>query len=357
MKKRLLLATILLCGALYAMRAATPESLDPLSFDTASEEAREYVIDSLAACVREANVAFLQCRRDPPDRPTTDPIPIGYEHLLGLWSSRCLQMVRGKPALERDSCCYFYDTPRRATGHPRLEDRFPSSGLKPGEFWYQDGWDTFPKIGRGRSLYWKLKPPYDPYFAGPMPVGYPYWARARFVVLAFVTPQREPLMHRVEKTPSFISGTNKVLQAVGGKDLATVAPRELMEKLRIEEAFASRVFRLNEGCVFLVDHPLGELERLYPREDGLMTCDPYGWEARTDRRYLIQLTREEVSELVYLAYAVNGEAAEYRAAQGKWGEFLDPVSAIRTTIGSRLQSMLRVSGLLLSGVLPDEVNP
>lgn len=71
MKKRLLLATILLCGALDAMRAATPESLDPLSFDTASEEAREYVIDSLAACVREANVAFLQCRRDPP-RPTDD---------------------------------------------------------------------------------------------------------------------------------------------------------------------------------------------------------------------------------------------------------------------------------------------
>lgn len=77
MKKRLLLATILLGWALDAMRAATPESLDPLSFDTASEEAREYVIDSLAACVREANVAFLQCRRDPPGRPTTDPIPIG----------------------------------------------------------------------------------------------------------------------------------------------------------------------------------------------------------------------------------------------------------------------------------------
>ena len=36
MKKRLFLATILLCGALDAMRAATPESLDPLSFDTAS---------------------------------------------------------------------------------------------------------------------------------------------------------------------------------------------------------------------------------------------------------------------------------------------------------------------------------
>ena len=338
MKRNMLIVVL---GVVLCVWSGAEPDQRPMSFDTASENAREFVLYSITSCVRTASVALVQCRSG---HLTNDLIRTEYLNILRLRPCCCLEMFRGKPVLAENSLCYLYDTPRTVTGYPYLLDEYKSKDRVPDEFMFIDKEEPGIRIGRGKSLYWKAFPPYDPYSAP----GHPccnHWAIGNFVGLAFMSPQTEPLMRYVETTPCFISGTNKVLATMGGRDLTKVSPQELVVGLGMEKAFPGSVFRLNEGCLFLVDHPSDDPDRWELSERRLFG-DYIFYYARQNCGHLIRLTHEEVSEVVYLVYAANGETAGYATAQRRCADILKPVTEIRTTLGRRLQAMLRDGGML-----------
>ena len=64
------------------------------------------------------------------------------------------------------------------------------------------------------------------------------------------------------------------------------------------------------------------------------------------RSVLMHLSAEEVSELVYLAYLIDGDAAGYEASVVRCPKILKPVVEIKTTFGKRLRQALTEGGML-----------
>ena len=63
---------------------------------------------------------------------------------------------------------------------------------------------------------------------------------------------------------------------------------------------------------------------------------------------LMHLSADEVSELVYLAYLVDGNDAKgYAAAVVRCPKILKPVVEIKTPFGKRLQQALTEGGMLV----------
>ena len=167
--------------------------------------------------------------------------------------------------------------------------------------------------GRNR---WMHYPPYDPYQA----------YKDVCVQLMLLTPEHELDKNRIRLMKEW------TMQTIIGKDYKDQASEELMAKLGVEKVFSNRVFRLNEGCAFHVDDP---------EADNATDALPDGSSA------LMHLSAEEVSELVYLAYLVDGDAAGYSAAVARCPKILKPVTGIKTTFGKRLQQALLDGGLIV----------
>ena len=113
-----------------------------------------------------------------------------------------------------------------------------------------------------------------------------------------------------------------------------------MRQLGVEGVFSNRVFRLNEGGVFQVDYDVPQLKGRVLDETARKCLDA----ARRGSASLVHLSAAEVSEVVYLAYAADGDrdGAAYAAAVRRCPGILRPFAPpFRTELGRRVDAALR----------------
>ena len=186
-------------------------------------------------------------------------------------------------------------------------------------------------------MIWKYLPPYDPYQS----------YMDEFVHLMLLTPETQLDMARLK--PDKWHPSEKTLTGILGLGYTNMVSRQAMQKLKVEAAFSNRVFRMNEGCDFQVDYQLpGTLgltwRGLEPKERHMERLKSI----QAGNSVLMHLSADEVSELVYLAYLVDGNDAKgYAAAVLRCPKILKPVAEIKTTFGKRLQQALTEAGMLV----------
>lgn len=295
----------------------------PFRFDEASADVQDYVVIEVTNAIRYATVALVKGPANSNERQENSLISHLARSEIGLMEMPCEEVLKGDVSVGGNKECFFYETPRCANVLPRLS--FPTGGVGGGiemQCYFEDD-----KIEPGKLVWltgrkkWMYYPPYDPYQA----------SHDACVQLMLLTPE-----HKLDKRRIKLNGYSTkewTIQSVIGKDYKSQTSEELMAKLGVEKVFSNRVFRLNEGCAFHVDDPTsgGVAEDVSEAPSALM-----------------HLSADEVSELVYLAYLVDGNDAKgYAAAVVRCPKILKPVVEIKTPFGKRLQQALTEGGMLV----------
>lgn len=282
---------------------------------------KEFVVQSISNCIQENCTIALFLGGD--DDCEDEVLPWHYAFELGLERHRCLKVLKGDGALTNDSCCFFYCTPRE-----NLEFRYVL-GERPDVTSYI--WKGKLYNCRGKDV-WKFEPPYDPFRHN--------WEGC--VRLMFVTPERRLDISRVKLIKPHYTKPPYHGSSIAGKvkgDVMKMSSKELMRALKLESVFSNRVFRLNEGGVFQVDYEVPQLTGRVLRKEA-QKCLEYAKEANNS---LMHLSADEVSEIVYLAYAADGDAdgTRYAAAVRRCPKILKPFKPpFRTEIGRRVHEAL-----------------
>lgn len=329
------------------LRAAVSNHCDQ-NFDSLPTNVREYVVHSITDCVRTTSIVLTRDWRPAETNlflvrkweMESEPIFLGLHNALGLRRCQCVEILKGNLSVGRNEVCYLYDV-RRMYCPPVV--MFPEGNggpfdLEPEEFAYYNENDRKMKKGKGKLERWKLRPPYDPYsYNRCIPDA---------VSLMFLTPEHQLLMDRMgsrdynlgcHMNPFYWTRKATFHKIADAKKMRR---EELMKTLGVEAAFSNRVFSLNEGCTFHVDYYPPRLEW---KPEELVHHKP---------QPKMLLSSEEVSEVVRLAYAVDGDAAGYDAACARCPQLLKPVTEFRTGIGRMLREALSAGGMLPNGAPP-----
>ena len=292
----------------------------PWPFAAGSPEVKEYVVQSVAQHIRGCDIVLLQERVD--ELLTSfGVIPWYYATELGLMRWHCVDVLKGDISLADYSYCFFYETPRM-----NLEYIPVSQERADVEAFY---WKGKIYYCRGREV-WKFYPPYDPFEDD----------RDEYVRLMFVTPEKHLDTSRIKLIKNPYEGETIANRVKG--DVMKMSSDELMRALKLESVFSNRVFRLNEGGVFQVDYDVPQLKGRVLRKEA-QKCLEYAKEANNS---LMHLSADEVSEIVYLAYAADGDTdgTRYAAAARRCPKILKPFKPpFRTEIGRRVHEVLTQS--------------
>ena len=297
----------------------------PTPFESAGADVREYIVLSLASHIRaNSTIGLFLSRGD--DDVKDGVIPWYYTFELGQERSRCLEILKGDVSIADYTFCFFYCTPRE-----NLEVFLVRSGCVGGwEYVRSYRWkgETYPC--RGKEV-WQFEPPYDPFRSD--------W-NDEYVRLMFLTPERKLDISRIKLLkPSKVYEGETIASKVKG-DVRKMPPEEVMRQLGVEGVFSNRVFRLNEGGVFQVDYDVPQLKGRVLDETARKCLDA----ARKGSANLVHLSAAEVSEVVYLAYAADGDrdGAAYAAAVRRCPGILRPFAPpFRTELGRRVDAALR----------------
>ncbi|MBQ7188315.1 MAG: hypothetical protein IJR99_02760 [Kiritimatiellae bacterium] len=288
-----------LSEALAPKKPEPPKSDPPpdsfLTFDESDELTQRFVTLQLAKQVKKGEIAVVYCTAE-----NKELHPIQSAGILCFATTRHLQTIKGN--FSEFSNLYIYSRPSSS-------------------FYYRR---VMPNGVRHDSC---LPAPYRPRLI-------PDDHYARLVFLEKTTDLDRRLLVRPdglmgEYTQMAIDATNLTQQA-------------FFEKHNLTEIFSNRVYRAVDDCIFHVDYPLPEKTFASEREKRL-------WEwKRDDRRQqykkkLMHLSPEEVSEIVWIAYRLEGEKGVkgYEDACRRCPQLLKPVGkTFRTKIGRELADTL-----------------
>ena len=181
-------------------------------------------------------------------------------------------------------------------------------------------------------------------------LGYlPFYSEDDRVRLVFGVPRKLPLPTRIgtlERHSTF------------AEEYRAGSPSDFLSMNGLEDLFLDRVFQLVPKMAFLADGVSFDVDFDKDVLRGEITPERMSayWEWRAEMiragrqsvgvPYLLRLTRREVSELVYLAYAYGGEAdgpAAYRAALRANPDILVPIpdGRMETELGRRVEAELK----------------
>lgn len=319
---------------LLASLSALTLHASPWSFESASSNVCEYVIDRLTNSIRcGCSVALLQERDDDSLRPEDwPPVLFEYGEELGLHPMRCVCLLKGEPQIASYSLCHFYYTPRMER---KLSQIWIRSGGGFGCFTSDvpTGASFCPIEGKEKRRYF---PPYNPFD----------YECDEYVKLMLITPVHAFKVDRIDFDA--LSGvTNGLISALGGS-IANKTGSQIVEELGLASVFSNRVFELNEACAFQVDCPVPELEwksKFYSQSE---------WQAhlatnRLEQTSLMRLSADEASEITYLSYLVSGDANGYEQAVSRCPSVLHSVTNIHTCIGLGVYRALQMGGALTNG--------
>ena len=294
----------------------------PFSFESSSKEIQDFVVYGMTNCIRGASLAVMHLRSDEDLHDEDGYMDRFLGSELGLEAYRCIEMLKGDPTVADYTVCYLYRPPRAGYCLPPIT-YYGSLGCY--EDWGSLEGQVTPIVG---DREWLFFPPYDPQRSD----------SREYVQLMFLTP--EPVLDVRRLWPH---GHGPLYKKVG-EDPRNLTADELMRKLGIEHVFSNRVFRMNAGCVFQVDYPVPELDwRGMGSKEELDACL---MNARLKEKIYMGLTPTEVSEIVCLAYAVDGDERGYVAACARCPRILKPVGRVQTVIGRRLLAALEAGGMI-----------
>lgn len=312
----------------------------PFHFDDASSEIQEFVVAEITNCLKGAQIALMH---EPSYQADERHLPLISRALcreLGLREKYCVEVLKGDVSVGGYKRCYLYETARCAGTLPPLFEVFGLNATPSICCYFDKGTRSNPRAGKrvwvtGRMI-WKYLPPYDPYQS----------YMDEFVHLMLLTP--EPRLDMARLKPDKWHSSEKTLTGILGLGYTNMVARQALKKLKVEAAFSNRVFRMNEGCDFQVDYRLPETlgltwHGLEPKERHMKRLKSI----QAGNSVLMHLSVDEVSELVYFAYLVDGDAAGYAAAVARCPKTLKPIAEIKTTFGKRLQQALQDGGLLV----------
>jgi len=294
----------------------------PFRFDDASTEIQEFVVTEITNCLKGAQIALMHEPSHQEDERNLPLITRALCRELGLREKYCVEVLKGDVSVGGYRRCYLYETARCAQALPPLFDVFGPIAPPSTCCYFDEGTRSNPRAGKcvwvtGRMI-WKYLPPYDPYQS----------YMDEFVHLMLLTPESRLDMARLK--PDKWHPSEKTLLGILGSGYTNMVARQAMHKLKVETAFSNRVFRMNEGCDFQVDYRLpGTLgltwRGLEPKERHMERLKSI----QAGNSVLMHLSAEEVSELVYLAYIVDGGGTkEYEAALVRCPKILKPVAEI-----------------------------
>ena len=300
-------------------------SSGPTPFESASADVREYIALSLAAHNHEnSTIGLFLSRGD--DDVKDGVIPWYYTFELGQERSRCFEILKGDVSIADYSFCFLYSTPRENLEFIVMDGEYTHET----ELVTSYSWKNRTYVCRGKEV-WQFEPPYDPFRSD--------WDD-EYVRLMFLTPERKLDTSRIKLLkPSEVYEGKTIANRVKG-DVRKMPPEEVMRQLGVEGVFSNRVFRLNEGGVFQVDYDVPQLKGRVLDETARKCLDA----ARKGCANLVHLSAAEVSELVYLAYAADGDrdGAAYAAAVRRCPGILRPFAPpFRTELGRRVDAALR----------------
>jgi len=283
---------ISLClSAFLALPAAMAAEFDKLDIRT-----QDYIVGQLAEAVKDSDIAVLQDRNDEWARPDGKGLGRGRARALGLSPMRFVSMLKGQAGSLSCNDLIFAYVPDR-TELLTLSD--PRSGVN-------------------------LPPPYRPLFLAD-----------DLVRLVFLKHQREPVRTRVAKSDRD-PNLKPFIADAGQMDAA-----KFMEKYSLAEVFSNSVFRVAEGCVFRIECAVPAMEEtdLMRLNKETLELGKAGLPKLQDETGLLALTREEVSEIVFVACLCGGDDGAVKYAEAiRSGGILQPVdgSALKTNIGKKL---------------------
>ena len=116
---------------------------------------------------------------------------------------------------------------------------------------------------------------------------------------------------------------------------------DLMKKNDINLSITNRLFKVNTGNVFIVENvDIKSISSISSNQTGAI--GKKSWQNPLAESYYLTFTSREVSEIVYLAYQLDGPSGTegYAAACGRYPELLLPIQEIKTELGRRLRDAL-----------------
>jgi hypothetical protein len=290
-----------------AMTENTNESDAPrITFDTLNNRAQQYIIKSLSHAVQVSDVAVLHTRSDEWLRKDKN-MDYRVRIVLGLLKFRFSAMLKGCSSISAYDILYIYAPKRQARGQPVI------------------------RVGRPR----REEDFASPYFASLSPGD-------NLMRLVFIERQMAPLRERVLEGYRNRTGMREIVE-----NALAMSEDELMDKYNLRDVFADRVYQVVEGCVFRVDYPAPEM----PETEAMRmnAVNQKLSEARVPdlqkMSNLVHLSAREVSEIVFIAYMLEGDEglAQY-AAISRSSPILLPIAEpiFKTEIGKKLFEALNL---------------
>ena len=296
MKKAFLsiLSTLSLC--------ACGASAEFLSFASVSEERQAYVVESLASTLTTADVVVLHSRSDEVFRDDGE-MDETVSLVLNVWPIRFPVVLKGRESILPYSVGYIYKPDWYVPGLREIRtERKPSAR----------------KGGRG------FLPPYFPTLD----------TTDDLMRLVFLARQTVPIKARLLQRDS---GARRQMIY---DDANAMEETAFTEKYNLTAVFSNQVYSVVEGCIFHVDLPVPKLPRtaLMEANAAMLAADQARLSYFQRNSNLIHLSPEEVSEIVYIAYLLDGGAERYAEASRRAPELLLPIEKpeFRTAIGRQV---------------------
>ncbi|MCA1809704.1 MAG: hypothetical protein LC725_09695 [Lentisphaerae bacterium] len=281
---------------LFLLLSLTTTSIAANKFNDLDVRTKIYIIETVSGTISNSDIAILHGRRDETYRRKDAPLDIYHEIPLGLRRWRFIAMLKGFSSLKNNEVVYIYIPERSAPG---------------------------------RTFTWNRYSPPPPYR--------PQFSCDDLMRLVFIQRQTFPLKNRIlagyrerEQMTQFID------------DALAMDEADLMEKYNLKDVFAHYVYQLMEGCVFQVDYPIPEMpvtESMRMNWDNWQLTKAHTPEVQKHSN-LVHLSNREISEIVFIAYMLDGEAsiAKYAEACADNDQILVPISepVFETEIGKML---------------------
>lgn len=310
----------LLIGLLISlMFPTTIFSVEFERFETASGDAQEYIIETLALAIPTADIAIIHSRYDEIFRDDGDMDDI-FKLVFNLWASRFASVLKGRENVPPYSIGYVY-----------LPERYVP-GLLP-----------LPPITRVpmEKEDKRLRPLYFPSLD----------MSDDLIRLVFLAKQTVPEKRRL------LQRNNGERRQMIYDDAKSMTEIDFMDKYGLADIFSNKVYNIIEGCAFHVDYPapLLPVTDMMKINSGMLESSKAKLSYFQKNSRLIHLAPDEVSEIVYIAYLLDGEAGADRYAEvcKQNPNILSPMTNVKfkTLIGQKLFAKVRNSGKTRSDVL------
>lgn len=276
-----------------------------MMFDTADNNVQDYVVKQLSIAIKDSEIVILQDRRDEIHRGAEyHGFCYGQQRSLGLWTVRFLGKLRGSINVGLNEPIFIYKSKNNKV--PEIQDR-----------------ET---------------PPPRPYL--------PLFTSDDLTRLTFVKRQFEPIKD------SIATGTRYIEWKPFAHDALKLRGSEFIAKYKIEDVFSNRVYKVVDGCVFHVDYPPPVMadtntmimENKMDKRDPEFVKTHFLRIQEYTKLSIIHLSKREVSEIVLIAYLLEGKkGVEQYSMARKDNVLLEPMEdlTLKTGIGKKLFASLK----------------